>query len=482
MAGKRGRCVTCQTEFAVPASAASAPANRPSIAELFEEEENRPPQYIAVECHVCQTRMYGRLHEIGRKLKCPDCGASTQVPTPPKRKAKNIPAALEGDQYELWDADVQPLPSALAAAQPKYIAIKCRQCDTLMYATEKQVGQSIACPDCGTKNKVPPAAKPKPKPAVLAADAETPQLDPAANPGERPPVVIPPGAKMDFEVRQETEYARALEESRRTGKPMRIDSRGRPVMPSRPLVTGVWRMLVTEEVIARWIVLSIVLGFAAQFLAEALLTPLQGMAEAIKLIFTVLGGFLVATWVAMAAPFLVAIIGESADGEDKLQQPPRLIAFDWFGEMFSVLMAASVAGLCGMGVWQLAVLLSLGPLMSAALAAMVVVTLLPVALLSTLLEGTPIGVLSPRLISSFGRCTAAWLLFYVQTFLLTAMVGGAGWILWQTLQPRRGDETVLVWCLGPIVMAALIVDMRLLGRLAWLISERMPEPEQANET
>jgi DNA-directed RNA polymerase subunit M/transcription elongation factor TFIIS len=478
MAGKRGRCVSCHTEFAVPASVPPARGGPPSIADLFDEDEDRPPQYIAVECHVCQTRMYGRPHEVGKKLRCPDCGALTVVPPPKQKPKKNIPAALEGDQYELWDADDQPLPSALAAAQPKYIAVKCRQCETLMYATEKQVGQMIACPDCGTKHKVPPPAKSKPKPQVLAADADTPQLDPAADPGERPPVIIPPRAKMEYEQQQEAKYASALEESRRTGKPMRIDARGRPIMPRQPLVTGAWRMLVTEEVIARCIVLSIVLGFAGQFLAEALLTPLQGMAEAIKLIFTVLGGVLAATWVAMAAPFIVAIIGESADGEDKLQQPPRLLAFDWFGEMFSVLMAGSVAGLCGLGVWHLARLATLGPIVSMAIVVIVVVTVFPVTLLSTLLEGAPFGVLSPRLIRSFGRCGGAWLLFYVQTYLLAGLVGVAGWLFWQILRPRRGDETIVIWCLGPIAIAALLVDMRLLGRLAWLISERMPEEEQ----
>jgi hypothetical protein len=258
---------------------------------------------------------------------------------------------------------------------------------------------------------------------------------------------------------------------------MRIDSRGRPIMPRQPLVTGAWRMLVTEEVIARWILLSLVLGFAAQFLAEALLTPLQGMAEAIKLIFTIIGGVLAAAWLAMAAPLIVAIIGESADGEDKLNQAPRLLAFDWFGELFSVVMAGSVAGLGGLGVWQLARLLSVGPVVSAALVTMVVVTVFPFALLSTLLEGTPFGVVSPRLVRSCGQCAGAWLLFYVQTFILAGLVGAAGWILWESLQLRPGDETVLIWCLAPVAIAALIIDMRLLGRLAWLISERMPQEE-----
>jgi hypothetical protein len=312
---------------------------------------------------------------------------------------------------------------------------------------------------------------------VLASDADTPKLDAAFAPSERPPVSILPGAKMGFEVQQDAEYAKALEESRRTGKPMRIDARGRPIMPRRPLVTGVWRMLVTQEVIAHWIALSLLFGFAAQFLGEALLTPLQGMAEAIKLIFTIIGGVLAAAWLAMAAPLFVVIIGESADGEDKLNQPPRLLAFDWFGEVFSVVMAATVAGLCGLGASQLFRFIAVGPVTSAAIVTMVVVTVFPFALLSILLEGTPFGVLSPRLLRSLARCAWAWLQFYVATYALAATVGGAAWLIWDELNLRAGDETLLIWCLAPIAIAALIADMRLLGRLAWLISDRMPENE-----
>jgi hypothetical protein len=240
-------------------------------------------------------------------------------------------------------------------------------------------------------------------------------------------------------------------------------------------------MLVTEEIISRWILLSLVIGFAGQFLAEALLTPIQGQVEAIKLIFAVMGGFLMMAWVAMAGPLIITIVGESADGEDRLNQPPRLLAFDWFSEMFSVVMAASVAGLCGFGAWQLARLAALEPILSAVIATMVVLIVLPIALLSTLLEATPLGVLSPRLVSSLGRCPGPWLLFYLQTFILAALVGGAAWILWQSLGLRRGEETTLLWLLAPLVIAALLIDMRLLGRLAWWISERMPLTEEQNE-
>lgn len=476
MAGRRGRCAACGKEFTVPPLNPPSSHAAPSLADLFDEDENRPPQYIAVECRVCQTRMYGRPDQVGQQLKCPDCGARNEVRPPPKRKPKNVPAALEGEQYELWDVDEQPLPSALVAAQPKYIAVKCRHCDTLIYAAERQAGESIACPDCGKSNKVPLPARPKPKPSVLASAADVPGLDPVYAPGEPPQVIIPPRRKMDYEERQEAEYARAVEESRRTGKPMRIDSRGRPIMPRWPLVTGVWRMLVTEEIITRWILMSIVFGFAGQFLSEALLTPIQGMAEAIKLIFTVLGGVLAAAWLAMAAPLFVAIIGESADGEDKLNQPPRLLAFDWFGELFSVVAASSLAGVTGFGVWQLVRLIELGPVPATALVVLAVLAVLPFALLSTLLEGTPAGVISPHLLSSVRRCAGPWLLFYLQTFMLAAMVGVIAWLVAKAVGTRPG-ETALLWTMSPVVIAALVVDMRLLGRLAWWITTRMPQKE-----
>ena len=89
-------------------------------------------------------------------------------------------------------------PPRWSATQPKYIAVNCRHCDTLMYATEKQVGHSITCPDCGKSQKVLPPAKPKPARSVLASDADTPKLDPAFAPAERPPVSLLPGAQDGF--------------------------------------------------------------------------------------------------------------------------------------------------------------------------------------------------------------------------------------------------------------------------------------------
>ena len=52
------------------------------------------------------------------------------------------------------------------------------------------------------------------------------------------------------------EYGRALEKSRRTGKPMEIDIRGRPILPRWPLLTGVLPFLFSPGVPVRWLGLS----------------------------------------------------------------------------------------------------------------------------------------------------------------------------------------------------------------------------------
>ena len=259
---------------------------------------------------------------------------------------------------------------------------------------------------------------------------------------------------------------------------MEIDSRGRRIMPRRPLLTGVWRMLATQEVIARWILLSIVFGFAVQLLSEALLTPIQGQAEAIKLILTVFGGVAAGAWLAMAGPLVAAIICESASGEDELRQLPKIIAFDWFGELFSVAVPAVAAGLCGLGTWHLARIASLAPAISAGLVAAVVLGVLPVMLLSALLEGSPLDVISPRLLRSFRYSAGPWLLFYVQTFVLAALAGLAIWFLAEQLGTFGGQSTVMAWAVAPLAIAALLLYARLLGRLGWILTERMPATDR----
>ncbi|MCA9237910.1 MAG: hypothetical protein KDA44_20690, partial [Planctomycetales bacterium] len=85
--------------------------------------------------------------QVGRKAKCPDCGHLTVVPPPAKPREPVIPAAMFGEQYEVWGPDEAPTPQQIAAHSPPLIAVPCRLCATLMHARHEQVGEALVCPD-----------------------------------------------------------------------------------------------------------------------------------------------------------------------------------------------------------------------------------------------------------------------------------------------------------------------------------------------
>jgi DNA-directed RNA polymerase subunit RPC12/RpoP len=72
-------------------------------------------------------------------------------------------------EYAVSDHPGQPEPG------PTNITVVCELCKTRMYVTLDQVGQTIECPDCGTKAVVPPPSEPvtlehSPQPADTSAE------------------------------------------------------------------------------------------------------------------------------------------------------------------------------------------------------------------------------------------------------------------------------------------------------------------------
>src|SRR5262245_9836204 len=97
MAGKRGPCAKCGVEVEAP---------KPAV----RRRRSAVPEYVPIECFRCNTRYYGTFNQIGQALKCPDCGARNTLQPPPEVRAKKPIAALEGEQYEVYGLDEQPLP------------------------------------------------------------------------------------------------------------------------------------------------------------------------------------------------------------------------------------------------------------------------------------------------------------------------------------------------------------------------------------
>lgn len=467
LSGRKGRCSKCGTVFIVP-TASAAPAAGASLAAAKHDESAEPaPEHVGFECRICQTRLYARVQDVGKKMKCPDCHALTVIPAPPPPKKKDIPAALEGEQYELWGVDEAPLPSALLARQPKYIAISCSVCTTLMYALPNQVGHSIKCPDCGTSHIVPAPPKSKPKQSVLAPDALTPKIDRAADPGPRP-VLIAPRKEMLYEARQEAEYAAALEKSRRTGRPMEIDARGRPVLPRWPLISGTLPFLFSRGVPVRWFALTAAYYASLSLVFFGLeLAMSGGMAAIAGMCFFAIGGILTMLSSAFAASVLMATITESSEGNREIQDWPTI--HDWFAELLAFIVAGMVSAVPGYFAAKLlehyAVIVT--PLHIQIFIAGAALVFLPIVLLSQLDIGSPWGVLSGRVLASLIKCPFSWAFFYVETALLALLCGGL------TYRLVDGDPANAIWLL-PLYVAAAILFARLLGRLGWRLAETLP--------
>jgi DNA-directed RNA polymerase subunit M/transcription elongation factor TFIIS len=447
MAGRKGRCAKCGAVFRVPAIP-------PAVV----------PQYIPVTCRVCQTLMYGRPDQVGKPIKCPDCYVETIVPPPKIVKPKKPLAAMEGEQYELWGVDEAPSVAEMLAAEPKYVAVVCRMCQTLMHATVDQVGQKIKCPDCGTANVVPLLPSPAKTPTVLSRDEDDIPIDAALDPGERPAVIIPPRRPMLYE--EEAEVARKRQEARLARgdkRGPRFDERGHSVMPRWPLATRIFSFLFTRGVVTRWAALTLTWYL---LVSPAWLTSLTSMGPIAALPMAILSMIAMIIWTAALAAIVMSIIVESSEGNDEVEQWPSTNPTDWFGEFFYMLFACVVSPLPGWLVGRLLV----DPIVQVILFIGSMLVVLPAVILSQLDLGSAFAIASPRVIASFLRLPGTWLMFYVEVALILAVCVG------MTIFAALLSE-YLVAMLVPLYIGATLLAARILGRLGWKLAEAMPVRE-----
>lgn len=236
-------------------------------------------------------------------------------------------------------------------------------------------------------------------------------------------------------------------------------------MPRVPLLQGVWRMLLTGEVIGRWMALSVLLTVAAWFLSWVFSAMSANVFLAIPMFAG--GCMCFGFWLISALPVGLAIVTESSEGNDRLYDPPNWMSFG-FAEAFSVTVATAVSAVPAGLTFKIP---TIWPMEAhVALAAAVWLACFPVVLLSSLEEGSPFAVFSPRLASSVFRCSGPWLLFYIESLLLAAAVGGVGMLV---LSGPPAVRLVLPW----LAVGWMLFYMRLLGRLGWWLAETMPGVE-----
>ena len=443
--GKKCRCGRCGKVSLVTGDEPARPKQvEPAPIRSLEDEK-----YVHFVCRVCETHLSAIEQHVGRKAKCPDCGARTAVPPPPKPLASQKPRAMQGEQYGLWGVDESPSPDELAAKQPKFFPVYCRLCDTLMHAKLDQIGKQLLCPDCGTKTTIEEPIPEKPEDSTLVPDGLEYQLDTTHRPPTRPePQFNPPERKPDPKVKQEPER-----------EEFRVPER--PKIPSLPTFVGLLPMLLRSPVPgwAIWLTLCglldaglVMIAVRGHVLLSVIMIPL--------ILSMTLVGFCIASAV------WLRVITESSEGNDRMYQPPGMVFYDWMADLFFFITSGTLA----MAPWwvlgqtlhkdvpaeYLGVLTAVGWLFT-----------FPLLLLSCLENGSPMELFSLRVFGSVVRRPGHWLLFVVQSLILVGgcLIASAALLVW-----NRYSLLLTV----PLGVCASMLYFRMMGRFAWWLAESLP--------
>lgn len=419
------------------------------------EVESPPTQptaqsYIEFWCHVCDTRLVAKSADAGKKAKCFECGAISQIPLPKLVEKPREPAAMHGQQYGIWEVNKAPEPEQLRAAQPKLIPVYCRVCDTLMYAKVQHIGGSLKCPDCGALTKVKEPPKETEKKSVLVPDGQEYQLDPT-----QPTTAI---AVSEFVERVKRQSQIAVEEQ------AKLATAERPPIPKFPTFVGVWPMLYREPVIAWWLALSFGGMAVAWLLINSVVAAAGGpFAQVFALMCRIFGVLGLLLWYGPTAAILCAIVADSSEGLKKLHSEPSLFVVNCFLEMAHIFLPLSLSLAPGFALMKFA------PWQTwTATAGVSWLVLFPVMLLSTFQQNTPMGVFSARIWSSLLLRPGHWLVFYAQSAILLAATA----FTVVSIAITASDWILLT---VPIALLGAFVYFRVLGRFAWWLAATLAE-------
>ncbi len=514
-AGTRRRCPRCQFVLKVPLQSRTR-GNSESYSLAEGEGPAEQPAYVTVVCPVCQTRMYATPEQIGQEITCPDCGRATAVPPPgPPPQPRAAPPTVE--EYLLCE-EVEGSSDVDRLGEPT-IRVYCGVCGTMMYASEAEVGQQLVCPDCGVSMVVRRPDRPPKKPPrsageigeyPLAAEAPAGGAGLPAGPGPNAPFVaivctvchtrlhatleqvggrmvcpdcgatniIPPppppprkidvmdGAADGYRVSAEPSPPPAAMPQRapvQSGTQLEPHPR-RPVLPPRPFVTGTFDFPFT----CAWgnaIRLSIwaLLCLGSAVTGGAMIAAGESFAVIVGVLLATVAIFLSIGCITFATGCAIAVLRDTANGCDEIQNWPGIGFLDWMGEPLYVVSAILVSVFPGVALrW-------LPPEYGAAnviVPPLGLFLLFPFVLLSMLENGSPIDPISWPVCRTLWRSWKGWASFYLVTasLLVTAAVlaiaaSAAGPLYGLFALPVIG---VIVW----------LIYFRLLGRLAWYCAEK----------
>lgn len=369
-----------------------------------------------------------------------------------------------------------------------------------MYATLEQVGKTIICPDCHTRNVVrPPRKKPDPNAAISVttdADADAdgfrlsdpvervvampalPEPDddsddePAAGSHPRParpaqrPAGQRPAGHHDVAASTARDY---LDRAERDDQTRQDDA---PLLPDKPFHTGLIRFLFEPQAAVRWIVLTLLLFAALAILAQVLALAAAGGIQQIGAVFlTAIMMFVGLVFAFTASACGIAIIQETANGADIVEDWPGLNITEWMMESFFVVNTVFLSFVPGFLVGQVASCAGAPGWFAMTLGGVSMVALFPPFLLSMLEAGSATTPITRVIWDSLKQQTGTWRTFYLRVGILVVAAAVAAAITQTGFLPLD-----LIGC--ALLIGVMFVYYRLMGRLAWVLSESFPDQDE----
>lgn len=384
-----------------------------------------------------------------------DFTAEIETPPPPHPSA-----TMANPSGGMPPRDRPKSPAAGAGAKPKppqadvveyatEYRVTCNICGSMVYAKANQAGQTVKCSDCYSAITIPPPPRVRKKNQIDLNEANSFSFQPSEV-AERRTDPFQSSAEKLLDDASKVEEASTVD---------RYDD-----TPSvKEWLGNVFGAFKDLGVLAHWIGLS-VLGSIPAVIALSIDSPIliMGLFPA---------GFFLGVLVVSCG---FAILHAAANQEDSVLDWPTLDPMAWFGQLFMVLAAASVAAV---PVWA-ACQFILGPqLISVAATMLSIYALFPFVLLSMLDMNTAFIPFSAEVARSVTKCEEAWGGFYFSSGLLFLGLFMTFAIASSTMSPPVAAVVSIVAGVG-----VAFSYFSMLGRLAYAIGQAVNAPPREKDS
>lgn len=420
------------------------PVTSPEDVATVADNQEEIPKYTTVICAICNARLHPQPREAAWKMKCPDCFEPVYVPplAAVMQKQREQRAAEDKMQVDFDTYDLA-LKQNSQEKLPDSVRIVCPICNTLLHPDLNTEAHSITCPDCHEPIRVPALAdvpiekrnRPKKKRSQSASDSSETTLDLGQH--RTMPTAFAQVQAAVFQVEKSPP-------------------------PKWTFFSGVYSFPLYEGAWSRWIYLSIgcmLVGLLLSFFAAQGMSRASGGYSGVVLAFFAMPLIWLATWTgSYAAACGLAVLVETAAGNDQVAGWPEPIWKEWVARLIYLAFVAMPLTLLASLVAKLSELVGL-PYWSFFLGTFFF--LYPICLLSSLEANSAWIPITRPILATLVSHWWGWIVFYLSSAVL---IGGFVAIVFFGSR-FMGGLTIIVT--GPLAAALVLIEARLLGRLAW---------------